>query len=1055
MSLIQQENQIILFCNCQMQQERLCRHQAQLLFHIIKKEELKIFFNPVFRHRKLKQFAHDYGLEKEEMLDFFFSTIYRDGQVYFKPKREGLIPVNRDILEYMNKEVAGESGLHQLPESKILPNIAVLRAHKYYNYLMIELYHTATTKEHAPKNPFTPILPMDCIWQFTEVGELKFLISVAQFQKRLEQKMSSSDLMALKTILKNALDCQFFMHKSTISENVSASSIVPIKLAILPTDLQLHVQRKQFYYEISGQLTLNNIDYDLRNLSLKFGCFVQAQNTFYLVDNLSILGLIEILNKNPENLLVHTSKFAEFKSEFLDRVESKIRIRYDYIPQATPAQIAEYGFENDIESMLYLSDLGEFVKIIPVLRYGDVEINIRTKRTIYGQDTDGKEFLVPRDKDMELRLLSLLIRQHPYFAEQLENELDYFYLHRKQFLNEEWFLKVFAVWREHQITILGFNTLSGNKLNPNPANISVKVVSGINWFNTQAKVRFGKRRASLKKIQLAVRNKTKYVQLDDGSLGILPEEWIEKFADYFNAGEIMDDETIRTPRINFFSVRQIYDPDMLEESTRIDLQKYRQKFTDFQSIDIVKPPNDFRGTLRPYQQEGLNWLNYLDQFNFGGCLADDMGLGKTIQVIAFILTQRKKVDLNVNLIVVPTSLIFNWKIEIDKFAPTLKTLIVQGADRKRSTKNFSQFEVILISYSTLLADINYLKKFTFNYAFLDESQNIKNPSTQRYRAAMLLKARNKIAITGTPIENNTFDLFSQFSFACPGLLGNQEYFRAIYSVPIDKFKNSQRAKELRQKIQPFLLRRTKQQVAQDLPEKTEMVLYCELKPEQRKIYEAYEKEFRDYISASDNEELRRTSMHVLRGLTKLRQICNSPRLIEQETPGEETSAKSDLLMEQLDDHAPQHKILIFSQFVGMLDLIKIELIKRNIPFVYLTGASKNRQQLVEQFQNDPAIRIFLISLKAGGTGLNLTAADYVYLVDPWWNPAVENQAIDRSHRIGQKHNVTAVRLISPDTLEEKIIKLQESKKVLTDDLIRADEGFFQSLSKDDLLGLLG
>ncbi len=581
------------------------------------------------------------------------------------------------------------------------------------------------------------------------------------------------------------------------------------------------------------------------------------------------------------------------------------------------------------------------------------------------------------------------------------------------------------------------------------------MVSGINWFNSLVQVQFGKRKASLKKVHIAVRSKSKYVQLDDGTLGILPEEWLEKFAGYFNAGEITGEETIRTPAINFSAIGQLYDEAMLGEDVKNELKKYHNKFADFKTIKEVEIPVALKGTLRPYQREGLNWLDFLDDFNFGGCLADDMGLGKSIQIIAFILLQRNKVKNNCNLLVVPTTLIFNWKVEIEKFAPSLKVFTIQGADRIKNTVGFDGFEVILISYATLLSDINYLRKYQFNYIFLDESQNIKNPDTQRYRAVQLLQSRNKIAITGTPVENNTFDLFSQFSFVCPGLLGSAQYFRAIYSIPVDKFKNSQRAGELREKIRPFLLRRTKNQVAADLPPKTEMVLYCDMNDTQRKIYDSYEKEFRDYISASDNEELKKNSMHVLKGLTKLRQICNSPKLIGEDMPDETGSSKMDMLIEQIEDHAAHHKMLIFSQFVSMLDLIRLELIQREIPFVMLTGATKNRQDLVEKFQNNPATRIFLISLKAGGTGLNLTEADYVYLVDPWWNPAVENQAIDRTHRIGQNKNVTAIRLICPDTVEEKIIKLQQSKIELTNNLIRADASFFQTLSKDDLLGLLG
>jgi hypothetical protein len=1057
-SVVQQDQQITLFCDCQKQKDKLCYHQAYVCLTILKRDEFKVFFNHKMRQQKLRALAQDYGLDNEKSLDDFFNTEYKNNQLVFRPKQPGLIPVNREVLENMKRSIGGFGHEQTMPiaHDSHSPNLVVLRAHKYYKYLMVDLYHTPLSKDGKPKNPFTLISAMDCIWHYTEPAELKFLMSIAQFQKRIDQNISRSDLIALRTILENALECQLHFHDSEISENVSASSIVAIQLSPSQPEIQLNITRKGEIHEISGEATIaGGARFPLSQLQLKYGCFVQESNTFYLVNNLTTLGIIDLFGKNPDGLLVHASRFGEFKNQFLDQLQNKVQINYDFVAPATPVQLADGGFDIDQEAMLYLSDLGEFVKITPVMRYSEVEINVRTKRSIYGLDAAGKEFLVPRDKSKELKMVALLVKQHPYLQEQLGNDLEYFYLHRKHFLNVNWFLRVFNTWREKGITILGFNQLSDNKLNAHPAKITVKVESGINWFNTQVKINFGKRKASLKKIQLAVRNKSRYVQLDDGTTGILPEEWLQKFTDYFNAGDIVDDENLRTPKINFQAIEQLYDPDMLEKDTRLDLQKYRQKFADFKNIKKVTVPKNFRGTLRPYQQEGLNWLNFLDEFNFGGCLADDMGLGKTIQIIAFLLVQQEKVAKNTNLIVMPTSLIFNWRAEIEKFAPSLRFHVIEGAGRLRNTHGFDEYNAILISYTTLLSDINYLKKFTFNYIFLDESQNIKNPDTQRYRAVMLLKSRNRIVVTGTPIENNTFDLFSQFSFACPGLLGSQRYFRAIYSIPIDKFKSSRRAEELRQKIQPFLLRRTKQQVAADLPEKTEMILYGELKPEQRKIYDAYEKEFRDYISASDNDELKKNSMHVLKGLTKLRQICNSPKLINQEAPGESTSAKIDLLLEQIENHAPGHKMLVFSQFVGMLDLIKLELEARNISFVYLTGASKNRQALVEQFQNDASIRIFLISLKAGGTGLNLTQADYVYLVDPWWNPAVENQAIDRSHRIGQTQNVTAIRLISPDTIEEKMIKMQESKRALTNHLIHADSGFFRFLSKEDLLEMLG
>ncbi|MEP6613865.1 MAG: DEAD/DEAH box helicase, partial [Mucilaginibacter sp.] len=410
---------------------------------------------------------------------------------------------------------------------------------------------------------------------------------------------------------------------------------------------------------------------------------------------------------------------------------------------------------------------------------------------------------------------------------------------------------------------------------------------------------------------------------------------------------------------------------------------------------------------------------------------------------------------NTNLVVVPTSLIFNWQQEIEKFAPSIRVRTIYGADRIKNIHDFDSCEVVLTSYGTLLADIVFLKDYVFNYIFLDESQQIKNPESQRYKAARLLKSRNKIALTGTPIENNTFDIYGQLSFACPGLLGSKLYFKQIYSQPIDMFKSTKRAMELQNKIKPFVLRRTKQQVATDLPEKTEMVVYCDMKPEQRTIYDAYEKQFRDYISATTSDKLEKKSMDVLKGITRLRQICDSPLLIKGEKMPGNASSKIDVLLEEIEGKMHQHKILVFSQFVSMLDLIRIELKSRQIGFTYLTGQTRNRQAVIEEFQNNPDVRVFLVSLKAGGTGLNLTEADYVYLVDPWWNPAVENQAIDRCHRIGQDKKVVAVRLICPATVEEKIMLLQEAKTDLANDLIKTDASFFNSLNKNDLLGLVG
>lgn len=1051
-----QADQLSLSCACSAPCDKLCEHQAQVLSAIVQRDELRVFFDNKLRHQKIRKIAKDYGLENESDPDKFFDIKYQHKGIEITPKSAALTEVTKESLSALQSIIVND--VVEPPEQP--GNAAdktvciVLKQHKYYKYLFIELYHAQSTKDGKIKNPLTPIPPLDLIWDTEDAAKLKFFTGVHKFQNHINAQKTTTDIAALKAIVKNPLGYSFYAHDSNLSDNVTAGSISPVKVKLLQTDLNLKVNTWEEFYEISGVFNIDSLVYNVEDLEVKFNYFISTGDTLYFIDNLQVLNVIDLLKKKQGSLQVHKSKYAEVKSQLLNKLENKLNIDYTYIKPATPAQIKNEGFDKPAEKIIYLSDFGAHVMIIPVMRYGEAEIPIRTKKQIYGTDEKGGQFMVKRRDDEEIAFTALLMKQHPYFDEQVDNDLEYFYLHKRHFLDEDWFLDVFEQWRNYNIEILGFNELEGNKLNPNKVTITVKVLSGINWFNTVIDLKFGKRRASLKQVHQAVKNKNKYVRLDDGTQGILPAEWIEKFAGYFNSGEIGDDDTIRTSKSNYSAIQQFYDEEMLDDEVRDEINIYHKKLNNTDKAVEVTVPEGLKGTLRPYQHQGLNWLNYLDDLNFGGCLADDMGLGKSIQIIAFILSQSAKVQNNTNLLVVPTSLLFNWQQEIQKFAPSISIHTIYGAERARHADDLHKYEVVLTSYGTLLSDINFLKHFEFNYVFLDESQNIKNPDSQRHKAARLLKSRNKITITGTPIENNTFDLYGQLSFACPGLLGSKQYFKDIYAVPIDKFKGSKRSLELQNKVKPFILRRTKQQVAKDLPEKTEMVLYCEMQQEQRHIYDSYEKEFREYISATTNEELKKSSMNVLKGLGKLRQICDSPMLLKGEKMPGEASAKINMLMEEIEGKMHQHKILVFSQFVSMLDLVRKELNTRNIRHSYLTGQTRKREAAVNEFQNDPGVRVFLISLKAGGTGLNLTEADYVYLVDPWWNPAVENQAIDRCHRIGQDKNIVAVRLICPGTVEEKIMIMQQTKKDLANNIIISDNSVAASLSKDDLLDLL-
>ena len=1054
-TVLQQPLKITVSCECLAKGAFFCEHQAQILIAIVKRDDLRAFFDPKFRYEKLNQFAHDYGMEHEPDLDRYFQLGYQHNKLHISARSPTLLPVTNTSLKLLKELIISEADLSisESGDNEEEAVFVVVKQHKYYKNLVINLYKASIAKDGKIKNPLRPLSPLQYIWQSDDNDELKFYTGINTFQNKIDPKKSNQDLAALRAVIKNPLNYRFYYHDTEASENVTANSVLPVHLHTVKNDIVLNVIRNEQFYELDLSLNINGKGHDLKDLALMFTYFLFVDNQLFLVDNLQTLALIELIKKKADRLVIHENKFKEFNKQLLAKLEDNVAIDYKYIKQATPQQLERDGFTIKSERIIYLSDFGNQVMIIPVMRYGEAEIPIRTRRQIYGVDEKGNQFLVKRNNEEEIAFTAILIRQHPFFEEQVTNDLQYFYLHKKRFIDEEWFLNAFEEWENQQITILGFNEITGNKLNPHKIKITIHVISGINWFNALVNARFGKSKASLKQIHKAIRNKSKFIKLDDGSLGILPTEWIEKFTNYFNAGEIADEDTIQIPKVNFTAIEQFFEEKLLDEEVKSEIRVYHKKLADFDSIKEVTVPEDLLAILRPYQRKGLDWLNFLDDFNFGGCLADDMGLGKTIQIIAFILSLRNKSIHNTNLLIVPTSLIYNWQSEVAKFAPSIQILTIYGANRTKNHKDWFNYEIILTTYGTVLSDIAHLKNFDFNYIFLDESQNIKNPESQRYKAVRSLNSRNKITITGTPIENSTFDIFGQLSFACPGLLGSKQYFRDIYSSPIDKFKESKRAKELQNKIKPFILRRTKQQVATELPDKTEMVLYCEMKEQQRSIYDTYEKEFREYISATDNELLRKNPMNVLKGLTKLRQICDSPVLLNGEKLAGTESAKIDTLIEEIENKLPKHKILVFSQFVSMLDLIKKELIQREIGFAYLTGQTRNREQAINDFQSNAQTRVFLISLKAGGTGLNLTEADYVYLVDPWWNPAVENQAIDRCHRIGQNKNIVAVRLICRGTVEEKIMKLQDSKRELMDDLIKSDTSFMKSFSKEELLNL--
>ena len=599
----------------------------------------------------------------------------------------------------------------------------------------------------------------------------------------------------------------------------------------------------------------------------------------------------------------------------------------------------------------------------------------------------------------------------------------------------------------------GWRVEAEGKLIRQAGEFKLAVTTGIDWFELGGQVDFGGQSVPLPDLLAAARRGETMVTLDDGSMGMLPEDWLKKYGLLADLGNAEDENG----PIRFGKAQAGLLDALLASQPEIKLDigfgKVRQALPRFEGVVPKEAPAGFRGELRPYQCEGLGWLEYLQKFDFGGILADDMGLGKTIQVLALLQSRRaRRLSRGASLIIVPRSLVFNWKAEAEKFCPRLRVLDYTGPGRHASREEFDKFDLIVTTYGTMRTDIVELSTITFDYVILDEAQAIKNAESQSAKAARLLKARHRLAMSGTPIENHLGELWSIFEFLNPGMLGTASVFKkhASGASAADEGARSLLARALR----PFILRRTKAQVVKDLPEKFEQTLVCDLEPEQRKMYEGLKAHYRQALLRKDTAELGRSKIEVLEALLRLRQAACHPGLIDPERSGD-PSAKLDMLVPQLVEVAEEgHKILVFSQFTKFLGLVRDRLDAEGLKYEYLDGRTRNREERVERFQTDPTIPLFLISLKAGGLGLNLTAAGYVYLLDPWWNPAVEAQAIDRSHRIGQTQQVFAYRLICRDTVEQKILELQQKKRDLADAILNENRNVIGTLTKDDLEFLL-
>jgi len=601
--------------------------------------------------------------------------------------------------------------------------------------------------------------------------------------------------------------------------------------------------------------------------------------------------------------------------------------------------------------------------------------------------------------------------------------------------------------------IYGQEKLLATQARKTTPRLSVVIKSEEKALNCTITVSFDGIPATLAALVLAVRRRSRFVLLTDGSSGMLPEKWLDTFAALFGA---MEDEPsvnpVRMERQHIGLAETLFD---MADERRCDaaFNVGMQRLQSFTGVESQTLPAGLTATLRHYQQAGFEWFYFLREYGFGGCLADDMGLGKTIQTISLLLKEKERGADRLSLVVVPNSLLFNWQREVKKFAPSLTLLTWHGSGRQNYRSLLDMADVLLTTYGTVIRDCDDLRGIGFHYIILDEAQAIKNPSSQIGKAVRSLDGRYHLALSGTPIENNLSELWSLFAFLNPGLLGSYRMFLQNFIKPIEREMNEVTMEVLRKMVFPFILRRTKAQVVEELPPKNEMVVYAEMVPPQRTLYDITRQLYYGKIMESiGSAGIEGTRMQVLEGLLRLRQICSHPHLYDQTY--NDDSGKFQLVDDMLQDAVAEgHRVLVFSQFVTSLELLRSRFLGLGIQSEMLTGATRDRQKVVDRFQEQGSAPVFLISLKAGGTGLNLTAADYVFHIDPWWNPSAENQASDRAYRIGQTRSVFVYKFITRDSIEERVLELQERKKQLMSSIIQCEETFFKHLTKDDVVSL--
>jgi SNF2 family DNA or RNA helicase len=1035
--------QILEFtCTCSKKKE-LCEHAAGSLDKIIETFGTTIF-SPTYIQDQTRIKLQKYGFTLEDDYQSIFKFELTTKGFTTTTKFKNIVRDETDFSEIFDDE--SKYSLLHLPSLKGEVQ-AEYGLGIYFEFTKKKLSRAIPFqgKYNKTKSDFASSIVMlgydnikESFGFFDEDFQQKTILKTFQINTLTAEFQNLKELNSLKKAIENLQSVlpnweKTLLYKYDDKNSLVRKNLTPLTIAYLPVKLVFQISESDYFYNLKAKIEIDGKKYNFNSTSIAVTTlFIFFDNLVIPILDAKLAVYIDVFSKKPEinYLKKDTPNFIE---KIVAPLSKNFEIESTLFKKSTTPKTDE-AFQKQV----FLTDnAGEFISFKLAVNYPEKLIDVFSSEMLFATDKlNAKIVYKERNQSLEDNFVEEFKSLHPNF----ENQENLFYLTPEELFENFWMLHSIDKMKQMGIAVFGANELKSFKFNLNKPTISVNLKSEIDWFDIVIDIAFGNQKVTMKDLQKAFLKKSNYVALGDGTLGILPEEWMKKFAGYFKSGEIKKNG-VQISNYQFGIIDELYEEMETKPAFLEELYNKKMRLQNISEIEAVPLPKGIKAKLRDYQHHGLNWLAFLDKNQLGGCLADDMGLGKTLQTIAFLqhLKSQKKNN-PPSLIIAPTSLIFNWNAEIEKFCPSLKMLTFTGVNRMESIADFKKYDIIISTYGSLLNDIEYLKDIKFHYVILDESQAIKNPNSKRYKAVRLLNCYNRIALTGTPIENNTFDLYAQLNFLNPGLLGNMTHFKTQFSDAIDKEKDVDMSQLLGKIITPFMLRRTKEQVATELPDKTENIIFCEMGKEQRTVYDTFKNKYRDYLlNKIDENGVAKSQMYILEGLTKLRQICNSTALVPTEEDFGNYSVKLESLMENIKEKTGNHKILVFSQFVKMLQIVKTRLDDEKIQYEYLDGQTTNRQNNVNNFQNNADIRVFLISLKAGGTGLNLTEADYVFIIDPWWNPAVENQAIDRCYRIGQTKNVMAYRMICKDTIEEKIVSLQQKKKKVASSIISIDD----------------